>query len=216
MPIRYLCAWSWPLPDGTQPPEGLELPVQLSADQIPICFPREKLGEQPEKLDFLMRFSLAQLQADPSLTDGVRIQSLEEILQQVVPTGLQLNLLLKSDVIAYDGLEDRVSALVEQYDLTERTVFTTANRVTLLHLQQISPLYKRICPCADSLLDMVDFGRSHDLYGLEVREQEDTEVFRQRCRAAGLKIFLRTRADADLRALPEADALVLDPDLRGA
>lgn len=139
--------------------DGIELDVQLSKDGIPVVIHDEKVNRTTNGVGYVKDLTVSELQA---LRAGTRkwwrlyhnttIPTLEEVLKWIGPTSMRLNIELKNSGFAYEGLTPSVLDLVNQFNMMERTVFSSFNHDSLYHLQQMAPeantalLYRKPMP----------------------------------------------------------------------
>lgn len=156
---------SWKYPENTLPAfaaaadisgiAGIELDVQLSKDGVPVVFHDETLDRLMEQGGRLCGYTAAELkamrfrdwQAEEKQADNglpVEIPTLEEVLLLLAGKlrggELSLNIELKNGVNAYEGMEEKVLALVKQYDVLPHVVFSSFNGDSLCRLKKLEPL----------------------------------------------------------------------------
>lgn len=67
------------------------------------------------------------------------IPTFEEYCEWVVDTDMFTNVEMKTDIVPYPHLEEKIWSIVEHYGLTERMLFSSFNHVSLLNLKKIAP-----------------------------------------------------------------------------
>ncbi len=122
--------------------DGVEFDVQLSADGTPVVIHDESVDRTTDGTGAVAGLSFAQLRAlDASAGfagfGGVRIPSLEEVLDLLAPSGVRVNIELKNAEEDYPGLEEKVLAAIEQRGIAERVVLSTFNHYSLKRLQRL-------------------------------------------------------------------------------
>jgi len=70
---------------------------------------------------------------------GEQIPTLDELLQLVKQYQLMLNIELKNGIVLYQGLEEKVIAVVRAYGLTERVILSSFNHYSMAHSKQLAP-----------------------------------------------------------------------------
>ncbi|GGP13776.1 glycerophosphodiester phosphodiesterase [Oceanobacillus neutriphilus] len=120
--------------------DGIETDVQLTKDNIPVLFHDESLKRIFGEKGWVNQYTLEQLkQLDmgksfhPKFT-GTRILSLEEFLAWIKNTPLMLHLELKNNKIEYKNLEEITYQLIEQYQMSDRTYFSTFSDASITRL----------------------------------------------------------------------------------
>lgn len=70
--------------------------------------------------------------------DGEEIPTLRELLELVSSSNLKvLNLELKNSIFEYDGLEEKVLAMIDEYGLRDRIIISTFNHMSLVKIREI-------------------------------------------------------------------------------
>ncbi|WP_107839133.1 glycerophosphodiester phosphodiesterase [Metasolibacillus meyeri] len=118
---------------------GIELDVQLTKDGEVIIIHDEKIDRTTNGQGFVKNFTLAELETFDaggwfsSKFEGERLVTLDKVLAWMQKEGnhLRLNIELKNDQIQYVGLEDKVLALINKYDLQERIIISSFNPFSL-------------------------------------------------------------------------------------
>ena len=88
--------------------------------------------------------TLAELQAlcaDNGMSGfaGARIPTLREVLELVRPTGMLVNIELKTSLVWYDGIEEKTLALVEALGMQERVIYSSFNHYSIERVRQLAP-----------------------------------------------------------------------------
>jgi glycerophosphoryl diester phosphodiesterase len=128
--------------------DGIELDVQMSKDgKIVVCHDHslertsngkgwinEYTREELRAMDFGSWFS-------PKFA-GEKIPTLREVLQWAAPTRLIVNIEIKNGPIIYDGIEEKVSALIRECRMVDRVIVSSFYHPSLIKLKQLDPLIK--------------------------------------------------------------------------
>lgn len=120
--------------------DGVELDVQRTADGELVVIHDETLDRTTSGSGRVVDRTLDELRAldasngAPAFT-GIRIPTLAEVLELLAPTGMRVNVELKTSVEFYPGIEAEALALVEDAGMTERVVWSSFNHLTLLPLR---------------------------------------------------------------------------------
>ena len=144
--------------------DGVELDVQLSKDgEIVVCHDETVDRTSSAKgcvrdytLDELKRmdFSCGNL-----AWEGVRIPTLEEVLDLLEGTGLTVNIELKTGVFFYPGLEEKVVELVRRKGWQDRILYSSFNHRSLQLIRGIDPQARTGLLYADGLVRVVPYAR---------------------------------------------------------
>lgn len=151
--------------------DGVELDVQLTSDgQMVICHDEEvdrtsngkgwikdMAFEEIRALDFSNGFSEY---------SGAQIPTLEEVLALLSPTDLYINIELKTGIVFYPGIEEKIINLVEKYNLMGRVIFSSFNHYTVKKVKSLRPEAKCGFLYMDGPIDMPDYGKKHGVEAL--------------------------------------------------
>ena len=70
--------------------------------------------------------------------DGEEIPTLRELLELVAHSNLKiLNLELKNSVIEYNGLEEKVLTMIDEFDLRDRVIISSFNHMSLVKIRKL-------------------------------------------------------------------------------
>ncbi len=127
--------------------DGIELDVQMTADGKLVVIHDETLHRVSDGEGFVKDHTLARLkelnfnQTMPEYPSQ-QIPTLREVLQLLKPTNLMLNIELKNGLVCYDGMEEKVVALVEYYGMQDRVWYSSFNHASVLKLKHLCPKAK--------------------------------------------------------------------------
>lgn len=125
--------------------DGIELDIQLTKDGEIVIMHDETLDRTTNGSGFLKDYTLAELK---TLSVGVNVKgffprqtipTLREYFDWLKTTKLITNIELKTSVFEYDGIEEKLVALVRQYGLEEQIWYSSFNHFTLERLQRLMP-----------------------------------------------------------------------------
>lgn len=123
--------------------DGIETDVQLTKDGIPVLIHDEKLHRTTNGKGFVHDYTFEELQKLDAGSwfaeefSGTKLLSLEQLLQWISNKPLLLHLELKNKKIDYVGLERKVYNLLLEYELTDRTNFSSFNPASMERFKQI-------------------------------------------------------------------------------
>lgn len=124
--------------------DGIELDVHLTSDGVPVVLHDSELAAYTSSYPEIARAPWRAVQtfdasrALPGFA-GTRIPSLREVLTQLAPTGIRLNIEIKSQPYWHGGLEAAVVALVREFGMTERVILSSFSPLTLWRLLRLAP-----------------------------------------------------------------------------
>lgn len=130
---------------------GIELDIQLSKDGEIMVFHDETLnrlmGVDGNLRDYTcrelqqMRFQAWDYEA-PAETSRMYIPRMEEVLQLVKPysasAGAMINIELKNGGVRYEGMEEKILALVKKYDMEAHVLYSSFNPESLRMLKELN------------------------------------------------------------------------------
>jgi glycerophosphoryl diester phosphodiesterase len=125
--------------------QGIECDVQMTKDGKLIICHDELLDRTTDGKGFIKDKSyeeIRRLDAGSWFGDtyaGQRVPLLEELLYLVKNSGIYLNIELKTGIIQYNGIEDKVIEMVKTYDLMNRTIFSSFNHYSLYEIKDKHP-----------------------------------------------------------------------------
>jgi Glycerophosphoryl diester phosphodiesterase len=124
---------------------GIELDVQLTKDGTVVIIHDETLDRTTGGTGWVGDFTYAALRklnanrTHPETAAEEHIPSFEEYCSWAAHTNLVTNVELKTGCVYYSGLEEKVLAVIEKYDLHERMLFSSFNPLSLVLMKKIAP-----------------------------------------------------------------------------
>jgi glycerophosphoryl diester phosphodiesterase len=124
--------------------DGIELDVHMTRDGHPVVIHDERLERTTTGKGYVKDYRLEELKAfdagrwfSPKFR-GERIPTLREVFQRIRLDSrcIQIDVELKTDVFDYEGIEDSVWALVEEYGLKDNVIVSSFNHNTLSRLKR--------------------------------------------------------------------------------
>ena len=183
--------------------DGVELDVQLTRDgELVVCHD-ESVDRTSSAKGWLKNYTLEELKrmdfCNGNLAyEGVRIPTLREVLDLLEPTGLTVNIEVKTGVFFYEGIEEKLLELVRQTGWTDRVIFSSFNHETLRTLHRLDPGVKTGMLYGDGLINLGPYAR---LVGVSALHPALYNLqypgFLDECRKENLDINVWTVNDAD-------------------
>lgn len=127
------------------PVDGVELDVQRTKDGVLVVNHDERIHRTSNGKGRLKDHTFEQLRAlDFGSWKGeqfanTQIPTLEEVLQVFQYTHHIINIEIKTDVLTYPQIEDEIMALVEQYQMTERIMYSSFDHTMVETMLQKAP-----------------------------------------------------------------------------
>jgi len=145
------------------PIAGIELDVHLTADKEVVVIHDETIDRTSNGSGYLKDFTLQQLRTFDfgswySLDySGEVIPTLGEVLELFAGTNHRINIELKTDVFAYEGIEALVLKEVAAQQMTERVIISSFNHESLQTVSQIAPYIESAALFAEVLVDFTTY-----------------------------------------------------------
>ena len=119
-----------------QKADGIELDVQLSRDGEIMVLHDESVDRVTNSSGLLKDFTswqLKEIPVKPVKTPGkiFRIPTLSEVLDLMRHTDMKVNIELKNSVFFYEGMEEKVIALVKDLGMEEQIIYSSFNHYCL-------------------------------------------------------------------------------------
>ncbi len=123
--------------------DGIELDVQLTKDGVVVICHDEDIARTSTGDGLIKEYTYEELQrynfanGNPEVNE--KIPTLADYLDWVKETDLLTNIELKTNVFEYDGLVEKVLALVEERGLTDKIIYSSFNHQTIATLMKLKP-----------------------------------------------------------------------------
>lgn len=123
--------------------DGIELDLQRSADGHLVVIHDETIDRTSDGSGKVAALTLEELRrfdygnGMPGF-EGTVIPTLREVLELLEPTRLTINIELKNSVELYPGMEAEAKALVEEFGLAHRVIYSSFNHYSLRSLRSMS------------------------------------------------------------------------------
>lgn len=123
--------------------DGIELDVQLSRDGVPVICHDETLDRTTGGTGLLSNYTLKELQQFCAGTGDngaiCRIPTLREYFEMVAPTNVLTNVELKTGVLPYPGIEEKVLELIDEFGLRDRVIVSSFNHYSVQRFKELAP-----------------------------------------------------------------------------
>ena len=125
--------------------DGIEMDVQLTKDGEVVIMHDETLDRTTNGTGNLRDYTLAELKM---LSVGVNVKgilprqtipTLREYLAWMKTTNLITNIELKTSIFEYDGIEEKLLALVREFGLEDRIIYSSFNHYTVKRIKELAP-----------------------------------------------------------------------------
>ncbi|MFV0429224.1 MAG: glycerophosphodiester phosphodiesterase [Arachnia sp.] len=203
--------------------DGVEFDVQLTADGHPVVFHDEKLQRitgAPGRVRETTLEQLRQLDASTGREGfaGTRVPTLDEALELLAPTGVWINIELKTNRVA-DGLEESVISLIDDYEVRGRSSVSSFHHKSLRYLARIDPGLRLGTLYSDPILRPWRYAVELGTQALHARMDSVTGKLIDKCHAHLLQVAVWTVDDKDdIKRMAQlgADAIITNHPQRAA
>lgn len=213
--------------------DGIELDTQLTKDgEVVVCHD-ERIDRTSDGKGFLRDYTLAELR-EFNFAPGmprygkVTIPTFEEVLILLKEYAednsfdpfadrVVLNVELKNSICAYEGMEEKVLALVEKYELQERVLYSSFNHNSMMKIKELCQDARVAFLYSDAPIKPWEYAKEHGAYALHPTCMGATvkETIKE-AHSLGIKIHAWTvNEPADIERLRQfgADAIITNyPD----
>lgn len=130
-----------------QQADGVELDVQRTRDGMLVVVHDETIDRVSDGFGYVKDYTLKELKklhfnrTHPEFADA-RIPTLKEVLELLEPTGLTVNIELKTGIIRYKGIEEQVLKLVHKMDMEDRVIYSSFHHPSVVKIKKLDETAK--------------------------------------------------------------------------
>lgn len=135
--------------------DGVELDVQLTKDGEVVVAHDETIDRVSDHKGLLSSYTLAELKSFNfgGQHSSEQIPLLSEVLELLKPTGMEINIELKTGLIWYPDLEEKTIQLVEEFGMEDRVIYSSFNHYSIQKVKRLSPSARTGYLFSDVILD---------------------------------------------------------------
>lgn len=151
--------------------DGVELDVQLTKDgELVVCHD-ETVDRTSNGKGWIKDMTLAELRSlDFSCGNeeyaGVTIPTMREVLELLAPTELTINIELKTGIVFYPGIEEKLLSLVKEYQSEDKVIYSSFNHYTVKRIGELDSSAALGFLYADGTIDMPEYAIKHGVKAL--------------------------------------------------
>lgn len=204
--------------------DGIELDVQMTKDGELVVIHDETIGRVSDGTGWVKDFSYTKLvkynfnRTRPEY-ERAEIPTLEEVYELIKPTKLTVNVEIKTGIVFYPEIEERVLDLTARMGMEERVLYSSFNHYTIRKIKELNPGAQTGMLYSDGLINPVSYAHyvaeadalHPALYNLQYPD------FMEECRRHQRKVHVWTVDEENyMRMVCEqrVDAMITDyPDL---
>lgn len=145
-----------------QKADGVELDVQLSKDGQLVVIHDETINRVSNQRGYVKDLELKELKkCNVNRTISgyreVEIPTLREVYQLLKETDLTINVELKTSIIWYPQIEEKVLDLTKEMDMMERVIFSSFNHYSVKKIKEMEPNAKTGILYSDVLYKVTEY-----------------------------------------------------------
>ena len=174
--------------------DGIELDVQLTKDDEIVVIHDEWIDRTSNGKGWVKDYTLEELRGfnynktKPEV-EHADIPTMREVFELIKPTNLVINIELKTGVVFYKELEEKIMALTKEYGMEDRVIYSSFNHATIVKIHQLDPTAKVGFLYADGTLDMPEYGKKHGVNALHPALYNLQYLgYMEACKANGLEV----------------------------
>lgn len=178
--------------------DGIELDIQMTKDGEIVVIHDEWIDRTSDGKGWVKDYTLEELRKY-NFNNGnkdyqtERIPTMEEVFELIKPTDLVINIEIKTGIVFYPQIEEKIIELTKRMGMEERVIYSSFNHATILKIKELDPKAKVGFLYADGTLEMPSYGEKYGvdalhpaLYNLQY------EGFLKQCKEKNLKLHVWT------------------------
>lgn len=144
--------------------DGVELDVQETKDGVLVVCHDETVDRTSNGAGWVKDFTFEEIRkldfsGGNAAYEGLKIPSMEEVLDLLAPTGLTINIELKTGIVFYDRIEEKILQLVRNKNWEDRVIYSSFNHYSVRRIKELDPAAKTGLLYADGPIDMPGYGK---------------------------------------------------------
>ncbi|MDF2565862.1 MAG: Glycerophosphoryl diester phosphodiesterase [Massilibacillus sp.] len=178
--------------------DGIELDVQLTKDGEIVVIHDETINRVSNAEGWVKDYTLAELKkfnfnkTHPEFA-FTEIPTLEQVYQIMADNALIINVEIKTGIISYEGLEEKVAALTKKMNMEKRVIYSSFNHYSVKKMQELSPESKTGLLYADGFMDVPAYGKKMGVDALHPAMRNlRYPLFLEECRKENLAVHVWT------------------------
>ncbi|WP_318508470.1 glycerophosphodiester phosphodiesterase family protein [Bacillus sp. T3] len=127
--------------------DGIELDVQMTRDGVLVVIHDEKLDRTTDGSGYIKNLTykeISKFNANYKFKKWFQktpVPRLEEVFEWMRSNQIICNIELKNNVFPYPGMEEKVIALINQYQLNNRIIISSFNHYSVVYSYRLAPGY---------------------------------------------------------------------------
>lgn len=146
--------------------DGIELDIQQTKDGQIVVIHDETIDRTSDGTGWVKDFTYEQLlkynfNNHHDEYGFVKILLMSEVFDLIRPTDLTINIELKTGIIFYPGIEEKIIALTHEKDMADRVIYSSFNHYSAKKIQELDPEAETAFLYADGPIDMPEYAAKH-------------------------------------------------------
>lgn len=178
--------------------DGVELDIQLTKDDQIVVIHDETIDRTSDGKGWGKDYTLEELRAfnynrtKPEYKHA-DIPTMREVFELLKPTGLFINIEIKTGVVFYEKIEEKILALTKEMGMEDRVCYSSFNHYTVTRIHELKPDAEVGFLYADGPIDMPSYGVKHGVNALHPALYNlQYDGFVKECKEKGLKLNVWT------------------------
>ena len=178
--------------------DGVELDIQLTKDDQIVVIHDETIDRTSDGKGWVKDYTLEELRAfnynrtKPEYKHA-DIPTMREVFELLKPTGLFINIEIKTGMVFYEKIEEKILALAKEMGMEDRVCYSSFNHYTVPRIHELKPDAEVGFLYADGPIDMPSYGVKHGVNALHPALYNlQYDGFVKECKEKGLKLNVWT------------------------
>lgn len=178
--------------------DGVELDIQLTKDDQIVVIHDETIDRTSDGKGWVKDYTLEELRAfnynrtKPEYKHA-DIPTMREVFELLKPTGLFINIEIKTGVVFCEKIEEKILALTKEMGMEDRVCYSSFNHYTVTRIHALKPDAEVGFLYADGPIDMPSYGVKHGVNALHPALYNlQYDGFVKECKEKGLKLNVWT------------------------
>ena len=178
--------------------DGVELDIQLTKDDQIVVIHDETIDRTSNGKGWVKDYTLEELRAfnynrTKTEYEHADIPTMREVFELLKPTGLFINIEIKTGVVFYEKIEEKILALTKEMGMEDRVCYSSFNHYTVTRIHELNPDAEVGFLYADGPIDMPAYGVKHGVNALHPALYNlQYDGFVKECKEKGLKLNVWT------------------------
>lgn len=151
--------------------DGVELDIQMTKDGEIVVIHDEMIDRTSDGKGWVKDYTLEELRrfnynkTHPEC-EHADIPTMREVFELLKPSGLTINIELKTGIIFYPEIEEKILALTAEMGMEDRVIYSSFNHYTVTKIKTLKPDAMVGFLYADGPIDMPEYGKKHGVDAL--------------------------------------------------